>query len=128
MKYCSEDKPIFNLNKFNKYQVMSKTNQLNKILKYLQKPYTITDTRNLIQATSSSVGELLGAKKVTFKPKKRIEQNIANFRKDLSAIENWFAGTWKKRSMSKTGYLEKCHLKKLGFKNAIETTKQRILA
>ena len=131
----SEDKPIFNLKKFNKRQVMSKTNQLNKILKHLQKPSTITDTRNLIQATSSLVGELLGAKKITFKPKKepwwkrRIEEDIVTLRKDLSAIENWFAGTWKKRSEAKTVHLDKkYHLKKLGFKNAIESIKQRILA
>ena len=42
---------------------------INKILEHL-KPSSITEIRNLMQAASSLVGELLDAKKVEVKPKK----------------------------------------------------------
>ena len=128
------EKPIFNLKTFNKYDVMAKTTTVNKLLKYFS-PQTITETRNLLQAASSLVGELLGAKKPTAKQKKepwwkrRIEQDIVSLRKDLAVIESWFYGRWKNRSKSKMEFLnKKYHLKKLGFMNAIETIRQRISA
>ena len=40
---------------------MAKTTTVNKLLKYFSSQ-TITETRNLVQAASSLVGELLGAK------------------------------------------------------------------
>ena len=113
---------------------MTKTTTVNKLLKYFS-PQTITETRNLLQAASSLVGELLGAKKPTAKQKKepwwkrRIEQDIVSLRKDLAVIESWFYGKWKNRSKSKMEFLnKKYHLKKLGFMNAIETIRQRISA
>ena len=128
----SDEKPIFNLKKFNRYDVMAKTTAVNGILKHVTTNH-ITETRNLIQAASSLVGELLGAKKITTKPKKepwwkrRIENDIELLRKDLSVIESWFSGRWKNRSKVKMDLLNrKYHLKKLGFKTAIETIKQRI--
>ena len=96
----SEEKPIFNLKTFNRYDVMAKTTAVNNLLKYFA-PSNITKTRNLIQAASSLVGELLGAKKLTGKPKqepwwkRRIEKDIDSLRKDLSVIESWFYGKWK---------------------------------
>ena len=131
---ATENPPIFNLKKFNRYEVMSKTTMINKILKHL-KPSTITETRNIMQAASSLVGELVGAKKVEAKPRKepwwkrRIERDIESLRKDLSLIDRWFSGKWKNKTESKMNELDKkYHLKKLGFKTAIETIKQRILA
>ena len=96
----SEEKPIFNLKTFNRYDVMAKTTAVNNLLKYFA-PSNITETRNLIQAASSLVGELLGAKKPTGKPKqepwwkRRIEKDIDSLRKDLSVIESWFYGNGK---------------------------------
>ena len=130
----SEEKPIFNLKTFNRYDVMAKTTAVNNLLKYFA-PSNITETRNLIQAASSLVGELLGAKKPTGKPKqepwwkRRIEKDIDSLRKDLSVIESWFYGKWKNRSKTKMDSLnKKYHLKKLGFMNAIETIRQRVSA
>ena len=51
-----------------------------------------------MQAASSLVGELVGAKKVEAKSKKepwrkrRIERDIESLRKDLSLIDRWFSG------------------------------------
>ena len=53
----SDEKPIFNLKKFNSYDVMAKTTAVNFILKHVT-TNNITETRNLIQAASSLVGEL----------------------------------------------------------------------
>ena len=58
----SDTKPIFNLKSFNRFDVMAQTTSVNNLLKYFS-PSNITETRNLIQAASSLVGELLGAKK-----------------------------------------------------------------
>ena len=65
----ADEKPIFNLKTFNKYDVMAKTTTVKKLLKYFS-AQTITETRNLLHAASSLVGELLGAKKPTAKQKK----------------------------------------------------------
>ena len=132
---ASENKPIFNLKKFNRYEVMAKTNQINTILKHVCKPATITETRDLLQASSSLIGEILGAKKIEVKQKqepfwkRRIEKDIENLRRDLSMIDSWFTGKWKNKTEAKMNHLDKkYHLKKLGFKHAIETIKQRVLA
>ena len=113
---------------------MAKTTAVNRVLKQVT-PSNITESRNLIQAASSLVGELLGAKKSTTKPKqepwwkRRIEKDIEFLRKDMSVIESWFSGKWKNRSKVKMEYLNrKYHLKKLGFKTAIETIRQRIIS
>ena len=131
---ASGNPPIFNLKKFNRYQVASKTALLNKVLMHYQ-PSSITATRDLLQAASSLVGELVGAKKIEPKPKKepwwkrRIERDIECLRKDLSIIESWFTGKWKNKNELKMNILDKkYHLKKFGFKYGIETIKQRILA
>ena len=91
---------------------MSKTIMINKILKHL-KSSTITETRNIMQAASSLVGELVGAKKVEAKPRKepwwkrRIERDIESLRKDLSLIDRWFSGKWKNKTESKMNELDK---------------------
>ena len=51
----ADEKPIFNLKTFNRYDVMAKTTTVNKLLKYFS-PQNITETRNLVQAASSLVG------------------------------------------------------------------------
>ena len=66
---ASGNPPILNLKMFNRYQVASKTALLNKVLEHYQ-PSSITETRDLLQAASSLVGELVGAKKIEPKPKK----------------------------------------------------------
>ena len=106
---------------------------MNNLLKYFA-PSNITETRNLIQAASSLVGELLGAKKPTGKPKqepwwkRRIEKDIDSSKRS-PVIESWFYGKWKNRSKTKMDSLnKKYHLKKLGFMNAIETIRQRVSA
>ena len=90
---AADDKPIYNLKKFNKYNVMTKTITVNRILKQVT-PINITESKNLIQAPSSFVCKLQGAKKLPTKPKqepwwkRRIEEDIEVLRKDLSVIES----------------------------------------
>ena len=44
-------------------------------------------------------------------------------------IDSWFTGKWKNKTEAKMNHLnKKYHLKKFGFKYAIETIKQRVLA
>ena len=44
-------------------------------------------------------------------------------------IDSWFTGKWKNKTEAKMNHLDKkYHLKKLGFKYAIETIKQILLA
>ena len=66
----SEVRPIFNLKSFNRKEVIAKTTIVNRLLKHF-KPTSITESRNLFQAASLLVGELVGAKTST--PKKNKE-------------------------------------------------------
>ena len=61
--------------------------------------------------------------------KRRILTDITRLRKDLSKIEPWFAGRWKKDKKIEKDWLDqKYGLRRKGFTLVIEELKQRITA
>ena len=75
--------------------------KMNKVLEHV-KIAGYTHCRNAIQEAMKIVGEEIGLKKSNAKKKKepfwkrKILTDISRLRKDLSRIEAWFAGRWKK--------------------------------
>ena len=81
------------------------------------------------------VGEEVGMKKSNAKKKKeplwkrRIPTDISRLRKDLSRIEAWCAGRWKKDKKKEKDWLDqKYGLRRKGFTLVMEEPKQRITA
>ena len=81
------------------------------------------------------VGEEVGMKKSNAKKKnepfskRRILTDISRLRKDLSRIEAWFAGRWKKDKKKEKDWLDqKYGLRRKGFTLVMEELKQRITA
>ena len=90
-----------NLKYGNKEKIKEEVIKINKVLEHV-KITGFTHCRNVIQAAMKIVGEEAGMKKSNAKKKKepfwkrRILADISRLRKDLSRIEAWFAGRWKK--------------------------------
>ena len=90
-----------NLKYGDKEKIKEEVIKMNKVLEHV-KITVITHCRNIIQVAMKIVGEEVGMKKSNAKKKKepfwkrRILTDISRLRKDLSRIEAWFAGRWKK--------------------------------
>ena len=92
-----------------------------------------THRRNIIQVAMRIVGEEGGMKKAKTKKKKEpfckrmILRDISRLRKDLSRIEAWFAGRWKKDEKKEKDWLDqKYGLRIKGFTLIMKELKQRI--
>ena len=122
-----------------KYQDRSKLKQeigmMNNVLRCVQVT-DITHLRNVVQAAAIVVGEAMGAKERQQKKekkepywKRRIIGDISRLRKDLSRIEAWFGGRWKRgKKRDKDELDRKYKLKSKGFTLVMEELKQRITA
>ena len=84
-----------------KKKIKEQVIKMNKVLEHV-KITGFTHCRNVIQAAMRIVGEEVGMKKSNGKKKnepswkRKILRDISRLRKDLSRIEAWFAGRWKK--------------------------------
>ena len=87
---------------------------------------------NLIKAGATIVCVRMGIRKsVKFQQeqiwKRRIESDITRLRNDLSRLDDWFKGKWKKDKKRKKEELRKKYrIKVKDFKVVIEELKQRI--
>ena len=93
-----------------------------------------SDFKNLIKAGATIICERMGIRK-SVKPqqeplwKRLIESDIVRLRKDLSRLDDWFQGKWKKdKTRKKEKLRKKCRIKVKGFKVVIKELKQRIYA
>ena len=119
-----------------KEKIKEEVIEMNKVLQYVYVKITgFTHCRNVIQAAMKIVGEEVGMKKSNAKKKKepfwkrRILTDISRLRKDLSRIEAWFAGRWKKDKKKEKDWLDqKYGLRRKGITLAMEERKQRITA
>ena len=90
-----------NLQYWNKEEIKEKVIRMNKMLQHVNIT-GFTHCRNVIQATMRITGEGVGIKKSNAKKKKEpfwkrsILRDIRRLREDLSRVEAWFAGGWKK--------------------------------
>ena len=107
---------------------------MNKVLKHV-KITDFTHCRTVIQAALRIVGEEVGMQKSNAKKKnepswkKRILRDINRLRKDLSRIEAWFAGRWKKDKNKEKGLLDQNYgLRRKVFTLVMGELKQRITA
>ena len=94
-----------------------------------------TRCRNVIPAAMRIVGEEVGMKKSNAKKKKepfwkrRILTDISRLRKDLSRIESWFAGRWKKDKKKEKDWLDQNYgLRRKRFTLVMKELNQRITA
>ena len=117
-----------------KEKIKEEVIKMNKVLEHV-KITGFTHCRNVIQAAMKIVGEQVGMKKSNAKKKKepfwkrRILTDISRLRKDLSRIEAWFAGRWKKDKKKEKDWLDqKYGLRRKGFTLVMEELKQRITA
>ena len=117
-----------------KEKIKEEVIKINKVLEHV-KITGFTHCRNVIQAAMKIVGEEVGMKKSNAKKKKepfwkrRILTDISRLRKDLSRIEAWFAGRWKKDKKKEKDWLDqKYGLRRKGFTLVMEELKQRIIA
>ena len=123
-----------NLKYGDKEKIKEEVIKINKVLEHV-KITGFTHCRNVIQAAMKIVGEEVGMKKSNAKKKKepfwkrRILTDISRLRKDLSRIEAWFAGRWKKDKKKEKDWLDqKYGLRRKGFTLIMEELKQRITA
>ena len=123
-----------NLKYGDKEKIKEEVIKMNKVLEHV-KITGFTHCRNVIQAAMKIVGEEVGMKKSNAKKKKepfwkrRILTDISWLRKDLSRIEAWFAGRWKKDKKKEKDWLDqKYGLRRKGFTLVMEELKQRIIA
>ena len=123
-----------NLKYGDKEKIKEEVIKMNKVLEHV-KLTDFTHCRNVIQAAMKIVGEEVGMKKSNAKKKKepfwkrRILTDISRLRKDLSRIEAWFAGRWKKDKKKEKDWLDqKYGLRRKGFTLVMEELKQRITA
>ena len=128
------DKREVNLKYGDKEQIKEEVIKMNKVLEHV-KITGFTHCRNVIQAAMKIVGEQVGMKKSNAKKKKepfwkrRILTDISRLRKDLSRIEAWFAGRWKKDKKKEKDWLDqKYGLRRKGFTLVMEEQEQRITA
>ena len=123
-----------NLKYGDKEKIKDEVIKMIKVLEHV-KITGFTHCRNVIQAAMKIVGEEVGMKKSNAKKKKepfwkrRILTDISRLRKDLSRIEAWFAGRWKKDKKKEKDWLDqKYGLRRKGFTLVMEELKQRITA
>ena len=123
-----------NLKYGDKEKIKEEVIKMNKVLEHI-KITGFTHCRNVIQAAMKIVGEEAGMKKLNAKKtkepswKRRILADISRLRKDLSRIEAWFAGRWKKDKKKEKDWLDqKYGLRRKGFTLIMEELKQRITA
>ena len=119
-----------NLKYGDKEKIKEEVIKMNKVLEHV-KLTDFTHCRNVIQAAMKIVGEEVGMKKSNAKKKKepfwkrRILTDISRLRKDLSRIEAWFAGRWKKyKKKEKDWQDQKYGLRRKGFTLVMEELKQ----
>ena len=119
-----------NLKYGDKEKIKEEVIKMNKVLEHV-KITGFTHCRNVIQAAMKIVGEEVGMKKSNAKKKKepfwkrRILTDISRLRKDLSRIEAWFAGRWKKDKKKEKDWLDqKYGLRRKGFTLVMEELKQ----
>ena len=90
-----------NLKYGEKEKIKEEVIKMNKVLENV-KTTGFAHCRNVVQAAMRIAGEEVGMKKSNAKKKKepfwkrRILRDISRLRKELSKIEAWFAGRWKK--------------------------------
>ena len=123
-----------NLKYGDKEKIKEEVIKMNKVLEHV-KLTDFTHCRNVIQAAMKIVGEEVGMKKSNAKKKKEpfwkrsILTDISRLRKDLSRIEAWFAGRWKKYKKKEKDWLDqKYGLRRKGFTLVMKELKQRITA
>ena len=123
-----------NLKYGDKEKIKEEVIKMNKVLEHV-KITGFTRCRNVIQAAMRIVGEEVGMKKSNAnkrkKPlwKRRILRDISRLRKDLSRIEAWFTGRWRKdKNKEKILTDQKYGLRRKGFTLVMEELKQRISA
>ena len=123
-----------NLKYGDKEKIKEEVIKMNKVLKHV-KITGFTLCRNVIQAAMRIAGEEVDMKKSKAKEKKepfwkrRILRDISRLRKDLSRIEAWFAGRWKKDKNKEKELLDqKYGLTRKGFTLVMEELKQKITA
>ena len=123
-----------NLKYGDKEKINKEVIKMNKMLEHI-KITGFTHCRNVMQAAVKIVGEEVGMKKSNATKKKepcwkrRILTDINRLRKDLSRIEAWFAGRWKKDKQKEKELLhQKYGLRRKGFTLVMEELKQRITA
>ena len=119
-----------NLKYGDKEKIKEEVIKMNKVLEHV-KITGFTHCRNVIQAAMKIVGEEVGMKKSNAKKKKepfwkrRILTDISRLRKDLSRIEAWFAGRWKKDKKKEKDWLDQNYgLRRKGFTLLVEELKQ----
>ena len=125
---------IYNCKNVDQAKLKKETAKVNKIMKDIIHT-NITDTRNIVQAGAVLVGELVEAKdpapskeKIPYW-KRRIENDLSRLRKDLSRIEAWFKGKWKRcKEGAKQELDRRYRLKAKGFNTTMEEIRQRIVA
>ena len=111
------------------------TKRVNDVLGTIE-TNSISETKNLIIAGITLMYKELGIKNNAQKTKakepywkRRLENDIRKLRKELSRIESWFTGRWKKKNKEvKEELSRKYKIKEKGFKHFMEEIKQRILA
>ena len=99
---------------------------MNKVLEHV-KITGFKHCRNIIQGAMRILGEEVGMQKSNSKKKKkpfwkrRILRDISRLRKDLSRIEAWFAGRWKKDKNKEKHLLDQRYrLRRKGFTLVME--------
>ena len=111
------------------------TKRVNDVLGSIE-TNSISETKNLIIAGITLVYKESGIKGNVQKTKskqpywkRRLENGIGKLRKELSKIESWFTGRWKKKNKEvKEKLNRKYKIKERGLKHVMEEIKQRILA
>ena len=118
-----------NLKYGDKENIKEEVKKMNKVLEHV-KITGLTYCRNVIPAATRIVGEEVGMKKSNSKKKKeplwkrRILKGISILRKDLSRIEEWFAGRWKKNKNKENDLLyQKYWLRRKGVPLVMEELK-----
>ena len=119
-----------NLKYGDKEKIKEEVIKMNKVLEHV-KITSFTHCRNDIQAAMRIVGEKVGMKKLNAKKKnetswkRRVLRDISKLRKDLSRIEAWFSGRWKKdKSKVKDLLNQKYGLRRKGFTLVMEELKE----
>ena len=122
-------KTAVNLKYGDKEIIKEKVIKMNKVLEHV-KITDVTSCRNVIQAAMRIIGEEVNMKKSNEKLekepfwKRRILRDISGLRKNLSRIEAWLEGRWKKDKKKGKDWLdEKYGLKRKGFTLVMEELK-----
>ena len=102
-----------NLKYGDKEKIKEEVIKMNKVLEHI-KITGFTHCSNVIRAAKKIVGEV-GMKKPNAKKKKesfwkrKMLTNISRLRKDLSRVEAWFVGKWKKGKKKEKNWLDRKH-------------------